>query len=104
MIRQFLRAAQQGTKVNTLRRRGDLEVLGQLILDVLDGSPRVHRERTLTAVCVVDILDEDLEVGGGVEGEAIVMTHDYDGNDEIGHLAKEGGAPRLGELELRMTR
>jgi hypothetical protein len=52
-------------------------MLGQLIFNILDRSPRAYRQRTLPPVGVVYVLDEYLEVDGGVApGKAIVMTHD----------------------------
>jgi hypothetical protein len=74
MIWQFF---QQRAKINSLRAGRNVEMLGQLIFNILDRSPRAYRQRTLPPVGVVYVLDEYLEVDGGVApGKAIVMTHD----------------------------
>lgn len=78
MVGQFLGAAQHGAEVDALGRSRNVEVLGQEIFDVLDGGPWPDGEGALATVGVVDILDEDLEVEGGVVGKAIVMAHDDD--------------------------
>jgi len=57
-----------------------MKVFGQLILDVLDGSPRADSQGTLAAICVMNILDKYFQVEGCIVGKAVVMTHGVGGS------------------------
>lgn len=64
-------------------------MFGELILDIFNGRPWSDGERTLPAVCVVDVLDEDFKIDGrSVVGKAIVMAHAYDDNEMIVGMKK----------------
>lgn len=39
-----------------------MQMIGQQVLYILDGCPWFHREGTLAAVFVVNVLDEEFEI------------------------------------------
>mmetsp|Transcript_16787 Transcript_16787/g.48224 ORF Transcript_16787/g.48224 Transcript_16787/m.48224 type:complete len:612 (-) Transcript_16787:478-2313(-) len=69
----------EGTKVQPLGGGGDAEVLSKAVLDVLDGRPGADRQRSLLALLVGHVADEDPQVGtldgaGGTVGSAVVLA------------------------------